>query len=94
MSTAESQREYFGRDLEAMSFAVNYHRWILREFDGFIGQHLLEVGAGTGSFSRLLLEKNPATFVAIEPSSNMYPLLEGALQDYSNAQAINGLLSV
>lgn len=93
MSTAESQREYFGRDLEAMSFAVNYHRWILREFNGFIGQHLLEVGAGTGNFSRLLLEKNPATFVTIEPSSNMYPLLVRALENYPNGQTINGVFA-
>ena len=59
---------YIGKDLEAMSFAVNYHRWILDEFRPFLGKHLTEVGAGTGSFSELLLNENPETLTMIEPS--------------------------
>ena len=59
---------YIGKDLEAMSFAVNYHRWILEEFRPFLGEHLVEVGAGTGSFSRLLLGEDPRTLALVEPS--------------------------
>ena len=46
---------YNGRDLEAMSFAVNYHHWILNEFRPFLGRRIVEVGAGTGGFSELLV---------------------------------------
>lgn len=61
--------EYVGRDLEAMDFAVNYHRWILEIIKPFLGRHLVEVGAGTGSFSELLLETEPKTLSLIEPSA-------------------------
>jgi hypothetical protein len=42
--------QYFGKDLEAMSFARNYHKWILSEFLPFLGSSVAEVGAGTGNF--------------------------------------------
>ena len=61
--------EYVGKDLEAMDFAVNYHRWILEIMKPFLGKHLVEVGAGTGSFSELLLETAPETLSLVEPSA-------------------------
>jgi 2-polyprenyl-3-methyl-5-hydroxy-6-metoxy-1,4-benzoquinol methylase len=69
---------YAGKDLEAMSFAVNYHRWILGEFRPFLGKHIVEVGAGTGSFSELILETDPETLSLVEPSE-MYSQLVPAL---------------
>ena len=59
---------YPGRDLEAMSFAINYHKWILDEFRPFLGRRIVEVGAGTGSFSEMLLAENPESLTLIEPS--------------------------
>jgi SAM-dependent methyltransferase len=59
---------YAGRDLEAMSFARNYHRWILELFAPHLGRRLVEVGAGTGSFSEMLLESAPDSLTLIEPS--------------------------
>ncbi|MGI8670120.1 MAG: class I SAM-dependent methyltransferase [Aridibacter sp.] len=61
--------EYVGKDLEAMDFAVNYHRWILALMKPYLGKRLVEVGAGTGSFSELLLETSPETLSLIEPSA-------------------------
>ena len=69
---------YAGKDLEAMSFAVNYHRWILQEFRPFLGKHIVEVGAGTGSFSELILEIEPETLSLVEPSG-MYSQLVSTL---------------
>lgn len=60
--------KYVGTDLEAMDFAEKYHRWILELFEPFIGKHIVEVGAGTGSFSKLLLETDPDSLCLIEPS--------------------------
>ena len=59
---------YVGKDLEAMSFAVNYHQWILEEFRPFLGKNLVEVGAGSGSFSEMLLNEKPETLAMVEPS--------------------------
>jgi SAM-dependent methyltransferase len=66
---------YVGKDLEAMSFAVNYHKWILDEFRPFLGKRLVEVGAGTGSFSELLLAEKPDSMSIVEPSE-MFGFLE------------------
>lgn len=59
---------YPGKDLEAMSFAVKYHRWLLDEFRPFIGKNIVEVGAGKGSFSEMLLEAKPESLSLVEPS--------------------------
>lgn len=76
MSLADTKNDvvYVGKDLEAMAFAANYHRWILAEFRPFIGKHVVEVGAGTGLFSALLLGENPTSISLVEPSE-MYAKL-------------------
>ena len=66
---------YAGKDLEAMSFAVNYHRWILSIFEPYLGSRVVEVGAGTGSFSELLLERRLKSLALVEPSKAMYQQL-------------------
>jgi SAM-dependent methyltransferase len=75
MSTA-SEIVYEGTDLESMSFAVNYHRWILERFAPYLGSRLVEVGAGTGSFSELILERRPESLTLVEPSREMYAILD------------------
>jgi SAM-dependent methyltransferase len=69
------QVTYAGRDLEVMAFAENYHRWILQIFKPFLGTRVVEVGAGTGSFSELVLEHSLASLSLVEPSEAMYRIL-------------------
>jgi SAM-dependent methyltransferase len=85
--------QYFGKDLEAMSFAINYHKWIMDEFYPYLGSFVAEVGAGTGNFSRLILETHIKSLNAYEPSKNMYPLLKEALSQDKRAEAIKGFFS-
>lgn len=73
---------YPGKDLEAMSFAHNYHRWILDLIKPYLGTHVVEVGAGVGHFSQLLLETPIDTLYAFEPSANLLPLLSTTLQHF------------
>ena len=87
---AREELTYFGRDLEAMSFARNYHRWIAEEFAPYLGARVAEVGAGTGNFSELLLSQGPiAHLMSFEPSSNMYPLLQRRMAGSPRVQTVN-----
>src|SRR5215475_3132159 len=71
--------QYTGRELESMSFAVNYHRWILDVYRPYLGKRIVEIGAGAGSLSTMLLEFRPEFLAALEPSANMFPELVRAL---------------
>ena len=73
---------YAGRDLEAMAFARNYHRWILDLFAPHLGRRLVEVGAGTGSFSELLLEREPDSLTLVEPSAEMHRRLAEQVKSF------------
>lgn len=58
-----------------MALAVNYSRWILERLRPFIGKHIVEVGAGMGSFSQMLLETQPDSMTLLEPSPELFPVL-------------------
>lgn len=66
---------YIGRDLEAMAFAENYHSWILQIFEPYLGKRIVEVGAGTGAFSELILRRAPESLSLVEPSREMFRIL-------------------
>ena len=85
-------RKYFGKDLEAMSFAQNYHKWVLEEFAPYLGDRVAEVGGGTGNFSEFLLSTNIRQLVVFEPSDNMFTLLKKKFEHKSNVQTINAFL--
>jgi len=82
---------YAGKDLEAMSFAVNYHRWILSIFAPYLGSRVVEVGAGTGSFSELLLEQRLESLSLVEPSSAMYQQLCRRVGESQNVKTYNDI---
>ena len=88
---ADNKPSYFGRDLEAMTFAVNYHRWIVREFEPYLRGFAAEVGAGTGNLTRLL-QGRVNNLTAFEPSANMFPLLRESASGLDNVQPVNGYL--
>lgn len=86
------QQEYDRRDLEAMSVGHNYRRWILDQFVPYLGKDVVEVGAGSGDFSKLLLERGIRSLTAVEPAANMYPILRTALAAFENARVSQGRL--
>jgi SAM-dependent methyltransferase len=94
--TENKQKEdmpYIGRDLEAMFFAQNYHRWILAEFKPFIGKIIAEVGGGSGNFSELLLETNLISELTIlEPSSDMYRRLQTTMTGRAAVKTLQAFL--
>jgi SAM-dependent methyltransferase len=44
-------------DLETMTAAKNYRHWMYRRLARYIGQRILEIGAGIGNFTELLLDR-------------------------------------
>jgi SAM-dependent methyltransferase len=80
--------EYPGKDLDAMAFASNYRRWIMDLLKPFIGRHIVEVGAGTGAFSELLLATKPESLTILEPSSNLYRRLADLLRPLDSSGVV------
>jgi SAM-dependent methyltransferase len=86
--TMNESAAYEGRDLESMAFAVNYHRWILKIFEPFLGTRIVEVGAGTGSFSELLIERPIESLSLVEPSAAMHKILSERVAEFHGATLI------
>lgn len=61
--------------LGAMESAPNYHTWLLDEFKPFMGENIVEVGSGTGSITKKLLENDIKKLFSIEPSELVYQQL-------------------
>jgi SAM-dependent methyltransferase len=93
LTQAQGTVVYEGRDLEAMSFARNYHRWIVDEIAPYLGGTVAEVGAGSGNLSELLLGEKIERLVAVEPSAEMYPLLARRLEGEARAEAHRGVFA-
>lgn len=82
---------YSGTELEAMAEARNYCRWILDFFAPYLGQKVIEIGAGAGTFSQLLLRINLISeLVLFEPSTNLFPLLQEQFGDNARVRLQSG----
>ena len=93
LENSTSKVVYVGKDLEAMAFAANYHRWILDEFRPFVGKHIVEVGAGTGLFSSLLLRENPTSLSLVEPSEMHSQLVQNITSETISVKTYNNVFS-
>lgn len=87
--------EYVGKDLEAMDHAVNYHEWVYSLMKPFLGTRIVEVGAGTGSFSELLWAGRPERLTLIEPSAMFEGLRErfGAQRENDRIRLVRAVFS-
>ncbi len=74
--------EHFGAadDIERLSTAKYFFDWVLDEFEPYLRGRVLDVGAGTGTITRKLVERyRDITITALEPAENMI----GELQAYA-----------
>ncbi len=84
---------YLGDDLEAMSAADRYSREIVRTFSPYLGKQVVEVGAGIGNISAILLEEGLQRLLCIEPDERMHARLAERLGPHETALARRGFLS-
>lgn len=84
--------KYEGEDLDAMDLADNYHDWILDRFEPSLGANVVEVGAGTGSFSRLIARRAaPKRLFLLEPSDAMASQLSEAATEIADAETMTAV---
>lgn len=58
--------------LDDLTEMANYYNWIMALFTPYLGKHVLEIGAGTGTFSKLLASHPAvASLVLVEPDSRL-----------------------
>ena len=71
--------DHFGAadDLERLGTAERFFNWVLDEFHPYLSGSVLEVGAGTGTITRRLVQRYPELRVtALEPAENVVGDLE------------------
>lgn len=99
---------YSGTELDSMVEARNYYDWLLRYFGPYLKGKVVEVGAGIGTFSRLILNSPEVReLIAVEPAENLFPILlqqigadsrvcplSGYLDDVPEWGSANALLAV
>lgn len=79
--------------MEAMLVADRYNREIVRMFAPFLGGHVVEVGAGIGNISVLLLERGLTRLDVIEPDDGMYTRVASRLSGQDRVSVHHGFLS-
>lgn len=92
---AEIAVEYVGKDLEAMGLARNYYEWIYALMKPHLGRRIVEVGAGTGGFSELLLSHQADELTLLEPSAMFEALNErfSGIEQESSVRLMKGVFS-
>ncbi len=93
MKLTKDQKNYIGRDLEAMAAATNYYNWIISEFGKYIQGNVAEVGAGAGTFTQYIVNSGVDSLIAVEPSEEMFPILKERMKDEGKVQVHNGFFS-
>jgi ubiquinone/menaquinone biosynthesis C-methylase UbiE len=74
--TTKTSVDYEGRDLEAMGFTPRYSKWITRLFKDFVGSSILEVGSGSGNFTKVLMEEFPQAEITVLEPSQQFEVLQ------------------
>ena len=92
-------------EFTALQEAANYRAALLAEFEPFLLGHVLEIGAGIGQITEILLRKPEIKrLLSVEPNARFasqlrsrFPqleLIQGTIDDVPAAWALNAILSV
>lgn len=89
---SRQKQQYFGKDLEDLTAARNYYKWIIGIFKPYFGNTVAEIGAGNGNFTYFLAKESIKRIFAFEPSSNMYQLISDKFKKSKNVITMNNYL--
>jgi SAM-dependent methyltransferase len=82
---------YVSTELHALAAAKNYYRWVISQFAPYIGKRVIEVGAGIGTFAQSLLNNvTVSELVLVEPSDNLFPLLQRRFAEEPRVKSVHG----
>jgi SAM-dependent methyltransferase len=82
---------YSSTELDGMAEAKNYYRWILSCFAPYLGKKVVEIGAGVGTFSEMLLnDADVAELVLVEPADNLFPFLKDRFSRDPRVRPVHG----
>jgi len=81
---------YVGSELELFAAATNWKSYLSRQLQGFLGESVLEVGAGLGTTTLNLCRRPHRRWVCLEPD----PAMTAALQGKRESGALPGCCEV
>jgi SAM-dependent methyltransferase len=82
---ADAHRE----SLRRMARAPRYNQWLLERARPYLRGRVLDAGAGTGTFSKLVAA-DVDSVVALEPEAELVPLLRENVAGHSNVIVVEG----
>jgi len=85
--TTQLDDEFIMEDLQQMQVAGNYNAWLHSLIKPFIGKEVLEVGAGIGNLSKLILD-DAEHFTAVEPNLACQRILIKSFKENPSFQLI------
>ena len=81
-------------DLECLAASKYFFDWVLEEFEPYVRGRILEVGAGTGTITRKLVDRHPdASIVSLEPAENLFVSLDAYAAMTERVTAEKGTLA-
>ena len=91
MTSAEESEQELGQHetLDRMADAQNYNAWLLDRARPYLGQRILDVGAGIGTFTEALARER-GLVVAVEPEVHFAELLQSRFAETSNVYVVPG----
>ena len=92
-SADDAEFTYSGTELDALADAVNYYTEIVGRFAPCLRGHVVEVGAGIGTFSRFILAlPTVVKLTAVEPAANIVDVLRARVGDDPRVEVVQGYL--
>jgi len=76
--------------LEVMALAPRYHRWIVQWFGETLAGDVVEVGAGDGTVTRILLESPGTRVTALEPDGSRVARLREVFRREARVRVVGG----
>jgi SAM-dependent methyltransferase len=84
---------YPGEELLALQQAPHYYAAILHHFRLYLGKRVIEVGAGIGTFSKVLLTcPQISKLTVVEPAENLFPVLQANFSGDNRVSLVHGHL--